>query len=90
MKRSLVEKTARILDEYYPEHSKSDKHYQDTILYELDENASDYDLVVIARDIVLMSADRLNADLNDTAIKGEYDKLKSIANELDNIIKNYV
>ena len=90
MKRSLIEKTARMLKEYYPEHSQSNKSYQDSILYELDEGASDYDLVVIAKDIVTMAADRLDADLNDTAIKEEYDKLKKIANELDTVIKNYV
>lgn len=60
------------------------------IFMEIHNNANDYECLQIGTKILEIAKDRLDGDLNNVAIKIEYDKLENIIDELQNIIDTYI
>lgn len=60
------------------------------IFMEIHDNISDYECLQIGTRILEIAKDRLDKDLNNIAIKTEYDKLENIIDELQNIIDTYI
>lgn len=60
------------------------------IFMEIHDNISDYECLQIGTRILEIAKDRLDSDLNNVAIKTEYNKLENIIDELQCIIDTYI
>lgn len=66
-----------------------ENNYND-IFMEIYDNTSDYECLQIGTRILEIAKNRLDGDLNNIAIKTEYNKLENIINELQCIIDTYI
>lgn len=66
-----------------------ENNYND-IFMEIYDNTSDYECLQIGTRILEIAKNRLDGDLNNIAIKTEYNKLENIIDELQNIIDTYI
>ena len=60
------------------------------IFNEINESVNDYDTLLIGIEIIKIATERLNSDLDNENIKKEYNKLKNIISELEEIKDNYI
>lgn len=63
--------------------------YFRNIFEEIHETINDYETLEIGIEIIKIAKERLNSDLNNKEIKKEYEKLKTIIKELEDVKNNY-
>ena len=88
---NLLEATVSGLKEEYTDYNNYVKSgFQDFSFGELDEYASDLEILMLGITLIKKAKDRLDKDLDNPDIKAEYDKLNNIIYQLEDIQNNYV